>query len=327
MHHRNIMAVSEGSKPRLDTPSHSLQPWAVKRLGWVLLVTVFPSGPLQGQAPDLALLWRVHGGALTTPAPLQTGPIGLFWNPAAVNSVPGLALGLEVLHTPDVVSMNSLLAGLTYRLGPRLSVGLSGGRISVSDLVRTSTSPESEQGDIQVYAQFVGGTVGGTIGPLAVGAEVRVHDVRLDTEKDDGLTLDVGVHVRPFAALTLAAASRFATIDVAGRATAAYTAAAEYRLASGRLWGGRAALLGRYGIELRGTGDLEHAVSAGLALADRLRVDVALLQANEYGSSAWQPVVGVEFRAGRYVVGAARGSGLNGVGATYRIGLNAGVLP
>ena len=73
--------------------------------------------------------------------------------------------------------------------------------------------------------------------------------------------------------------------------------------------------------------DLEHAVSAGLALADRLRVDVALLQANEYGSSAWQPVVGVEFRAGRYVVGAARGSGLNGVGATYRIGLNAGVLP
>ena len=86
-------------------------------------------------------------------------------------------------------------------------------------------------------------------------------------------------------------------------------------------------MLGRYGIELRGSGELEHMVSTGVGLADRLRVDVALLRADAYGSAAWQPVVGIELPIGRYVVGVARGSGLNGVGATYRIGLNVGVLP
>jgi hypothetical protein len=264
---------------------------------------------------------------LTAPAPLQAGPIGVFWNPAAVSSAAGLAFGLEVLQTPDVVSMSSVLGGVTYRVGRALSFGVSGGRISVGDLVRTTTSPESEQGDIPVYAQFVGGVVGTAVGPLAIGAEVRLHDARLDTERDNGLTLDVGVRARPVGGLTIGVASQFATPDFSATATAAYSAAGEYRLAAGRLWGGRLAVLGRYGLELRGSGALEHMVSAGVELAERLQVDVALLRADAYGSAAWQPVVGVELQIGRYLVGVARGSGLNGVGATYRVGLNVGVLP
>jgi hypothetical protein len=327
MHHCNIMVVQGASKRRLDTLPRCPQPSAVKRLGWTLLAAQLAAAPLRAQAPDLTLLWRVSGGVLTTPAPLQSGPIGVFWNPAAVQSVPGLALGLEVMHTPDVVSMSSLLAGVTYQVGRHLGVGVSAGRVSIGDLVRTSTSPGSDEGDIPVYAQFVGVAAGTTVGPLGVGAEVRLHDVRLDADGNHGLTADVGFHLRPIAGLTIAAASQFATLDLAGRATAAYSAAAEYRLAAGHALGGRAAVLGRYGIELRGNGDVEHVLSTGLALRDLLRVDVALLRAEGYGTAAWQPVVGVELRAGRYLVGVARGSGLNGVGATYRIDLNAGVLP
>lgn len=321
------MAVQGGSKRRLDTPPRCPQPSAVKRLGWAILGVPLAAGPLAAQAPELALLWRVNGSVLTAPAPLQPGPIGVFWNPAAVQSVPGLALGLEVVHTPDVVSMSSLLAGVTYQVGSHLGVGISAGRISVSDLVRTSTSPGSEEGSIPVYAQFAGVAAGTAVGPVAVGAELRLHDVRLDTDNDHGLTADVGLQLRPIAGLTIGAASQFATLNLAGGATAAYSAAAEYRVGAGHALGGRAALLGRYGIELRANGDVEHFLSTGLALGDRLRVDVAMQRADGYGTGAWQPVVGVEFRAGRYLVGVARGSGMNGVGATYRIGLNAGVLP
>jgi hypothetical protein len=297
------------------------------RPGWVVFALPLAAAPLRAQAPDLALLWRVSGTVLTTPAPLQQGPIGVFWNPAAVHGAPGLALGLEVMHTPDVVSMSSLLGGVTYQLGRYLAFGLSAGRVSVGDLVRTSTSPASEEGSIPVYAQFVGAVAGTGVGPLTVGAELRLHDVRLDTEDDQGVTVDLGFQLYPVAGLTLAAASQFATLDLAGGATAAYSAAAEYRVRAGRALGGRAAVLGRYGVEIRANGDIEHLVSAGLGLGERLLVDVAVLRADGYGTAAWQPVVGVEFRAGRYRVGVARGSGMNGVGATYRIGLNAGVLP
>ena len=321
------MAVQGGGKQRLDTPLGYRQPSAVKRLGLVLLTALALAPPLGAQAPDLTLLWRVSGGVLTTPAALQQGPIGVFWNPAAVHGTPGLGLGLEVMHTPDVVSMSSLLGGVTYQIGHYLGVGLCGGRVSVGDLVRTSTSPESEQGDIPVYAQFVGAAAGTAVGPLSVGAELRVHDVRLDADAEQSLTVDVGVRVRPTANLTLAAASQFATLDLSGDPAAAYSAAAEYRVRPGSALGGRALVLGRYGIEVRGNGDVEHLVSAGLGLGDRLRVDLAMLRADGYGTAAWEPVIGVEFRAGRYRVGVARGSGLNGVGATYRIGLNAGVLP
>jgi hypothetical protein len=322
------MAVQGASKPRLDTSLGCRQPSAVQPLGRAAFVALLlPAAPLSGQAPDLTLLWRVNGGVLTTPAPLQAGPIGVFWNPAAVGSTPGLAFGLEVLQTPDVVSMSSVLGGVTYRVGRALSLGVSAGRISVGDLVRTTTSPESEQGSIPVYTQFLGAAVGTAVGPLALGAQLRVHDARLDTQKDDGVTLDVGVQARPLSGLTIAVASQFATPAFAATATAAYSAAAEYRIAAGRLWGGRVAVLGRYGVELRGSGELEHMASAGVGLADRLRVDVALLRADAYGSATWQPVVGVELQIGRYVVGVARGNGLNGVGATYRISLNVGVLP
>jgi hypothetical protein len=321
------MAVLGGSKRRLDTLAGCPQPSAVKRLGLVLLSASLAAPSLAAQAPDLVLLWRVSGMVLATPAPLQRGPTGLFWNPAAVHGAPGLALGLEVMHTPDVVSMSSVLGGLTYQVGRHLGIGLTAGRVSVGDLVRTSTSPESEEGTIPVYAQFLGAAAGTAVGPLALGAEVRLHDVRLDTESDHALTVDAGLQFSPIEGLTLGAASQFATLTLTNRVTAAYSAAAEYRVRAGRALGGQAAVLGRYGIELRANGDVEHLLGAGLALGDRLQVDVAVLRADGYETAAWQPVVGVEFRAGRYRVGVARGSGLNGIGATYRIGLNAGLLP
>ena len=72
---------------------------------------------------------------------------------------------------------------------------------------------------------------------------------------------------------------------------------------------------------------LEHGLGLGLALADRLRADALVTRELAYGVAEWRPSVGVAFRVGRYALTAARASGLNGLGATYRIGLDVDVIP
>jgi hypothetical protein len=332
MHLVNLMAGEKASKRRLDTVREPLQPSTVKQVGAAVALALGVASPLAAQAPELALLWRVAGSTLAVPAPLERGPTAVFWNPAAVYEAAGLSAGLEVLHASDVVSLSGLLGAVAYRLGDVASIGISGGRMSVANLVRTTTSPVSEEGDIPVYAQFVGVGAGTGIGPLTAGAQVRFHDTRLDTRAENGVTVDVGVHVRPTSALTIGAASQFGYVDLAGRATTGYFGAAEYRAVAGPVWGAPAFIIGRYGVEVRNSGvpghvDVEHVVSAGLSLAARLRVDLALRRESAYGAGEWRPVLGISFRAGRYLVAVARGNGLNDVGATYRIGLSAGASP
>jgi hypothetical protein len=71
---------------------------------------------------------------------------------------------------------------------------------------------------------------------------------------------------------------------------------------------------------------LEHTAGVGLELDQHFRVDVAVAREVGYAEADWRPVLGVWFNVGRYVVSAARASGLGGLGATYRIGLDVDVL-
>ena len=323
----NLMAAQGGSKLRLDTLPCGPQASAVKRVAFPLAVLLGTAAPAAGQAPEWAVLWRVAASTLPAPAPLGTGPTNIFWNPAAVHDLPGLSAGLEVLHTPDVVSLSGTVGAVAYRISRRVSAGVVGGRLGVSDLVRTTTSPVSEGSEIQAYTQFIGGAIGGGGARLAGGVLLLVHDARLDQRNEGGVTVDLGVRGRPADALTFAAATHLAAIPIEQRATTEYFLGAEYRVGSPHLWGSRGRILARYGVSLRADGPLEHHLGGGLALADRLRVDLGFLREAGYGGGAWRPVLGVTFRAGRYVVGVARSTGMNDVGAAYRIGLNAGLLP
>ena len=44
-----------------------------------------------------------------------------------------------------------------------------------------------------------------------------------------------------------------------------------------------------------------------------------------FTSGAWRPGVSFSLRIGRYTIGAARGSGVNGVDGTYRVGMTVGL--
>ncbi len=324
----NIMAPERPSKRRLDTLTGTRQPTAVKSLWFSLGVGAVVTAPLYGQAPDLADLWRVAAATLGRPAAVQEGPTGVFWNPSAAIGRARIAAGAEVLQTEDVVSLSAILAGVTVRVSPRFAAGFLAGRVSINELTRTTTSPTSEAGEILVYEQFAGATVATLLGPARLGLTVRAHESRFDFRSESGLTVDIGGRIVLAPRLTLAGASRFATPDLASHQATDYYAAAEYQVRTATVWGSNALVFGRYGFAYRPAGaGFEHTVSGGIALQDRLRVDLGWTREQGFGTTSWRPVAALAFRAGRYRVSLARGSGLNGVGGVFRIGLGADIVP
>jgi hypothetical protein len=294
--------------------------------GLIVTLLCLPS-PVVAQAPAWADLWRVAAGTLSQPAALAAGPSAAFWNPAAVTTERGLAAGVDVVQTPDAANVSGMLLGATLRLPMGLSVGAIAGRLAVGDLVRTSTSPVADGADIQVFSQFVGASAGARVGPVAVGGSLLLHHARLDTSDEGGATVDVGVRITPLAGLVLAAATHLGEPVATGGAASGYVLGVEYAFPTRRFVGAPARTLLRYGLTLREAGGTEHLGSGGLLIAERLLVDLGVLWSSGYGSSAWEPVLGLAFRAGAYRVGIARGGGASGIGAAYRITLGFGGGP
>ncbi|MDH4045277.1 MAG: hypothetical protein OEY20_01270 [Gemmatimonadota bacterium] len=285
----------------------------------LLALLILAPHPTVAQAPAWADLWRVAEGALVRPAALGDGPTAVFWNPAATVSQRRASFAVDVYQTPDVVNVSAVLLGATLALGRQVGVGLVAGRASVGDLVRTSTSPIGEGADIPVYAQFAGAAIGGRVGPLEGGVTTLLHDTRLDARDAGGITVDLGVRVRPFTGLVIGVATHLGEPIATGGAASEYLGGAEYAAGIPPVFGLAAELHVRYGFTAREAGSADHLGSAGLLLADRLLIEAGALRAGGYGAGAWQPLLGIAFKAGPFRVGIARGAGASDIGATYRI--------
>jgi hypothetical protein len=285
----------------------------------LLALLLVGSRPILAQAPAWADLWRVAEGTLVKPAALVDGPTGVFWNPAATISQRSASFAVDVYQTPDVVNVTAVLLGATLGLGRQAGVGLLAGRASVGDLVRTSTSPIGEGAEIPVYAQFVGAALAGRAGPVEAGATALLHDTRLDTRDEGGVTIDLGIRVRPIRGLVIGMATHLGEPAATNGAASEYLGGVQYGAGIPPVFGVPAALQLRYGFTGRVTGSSEHLGSAALLLADRLLVEAGVLWSGGYGTGAWQPLLGVAFQAGPFRVGIARGAGASDVGATYRI--------
>jgi hypothetical protein len=280
--------------------------------------------PLSAQAPASADLWRLSAASLAGPAALEAGATAAFWNPAAAGSDVRLRAGVQVLETPEVLSISGLLGGVNYQLSPTLATQLLVGRMGATDLIRTTTSPTSEPGVIPYYEEVFGLGAAFHHGGLSAGALLAGHDARVDAERTGGLTLDAGVRLA-LPRFVLAAATHFFPVDGADRRVTDYYAAAEYHLVTLRVWGAPGRILLRYGLSTGERTGPEHGGGVGLALMDRFRLDANLVRERGYADAAWRPTIGVRFRVGRYAIGAARATGLNGIGASYRVGLDVDV--
>jgi hypothetical protein len=287
---------------------------------------LFPSAA-RAQAPAWADLWRVAEGTLVRPAALADGPTGAFWNPAGVLTANGPAFAADVYQTPDVVNVSSVLLGAAVGFARRAAVGVLAGRASVGDLVRTSTSPIVDGPEIPVYAQFAGAVAGGRIGPVEGGASLLFHDARLDALGEGGVTLDVGVRVRPLRGLAIGAATHLGEPLATDGAASGYLGGVEYAFGIPPVIGLASRLQLRYGFATRERAGADHVGSIGLLLAERLLIDAGAHWTGGYGMGSWQPVVGVAFQAGPFRVGIARGSGASDIGATYQITLGVNGAP
>ncbi|UCF40792.1 MAG: hypothetical protein JSW43_00140 [Gemmatimonadota bacterium] len=265
--------------------------------------------------------------SLSTPAALETGVTAAFWNPAAPVRDASLAAGVQVVQTPEALKMGGVLVGADKALGAGWRVGLLYGRIDVRDLVRTTTSPSSEDGSIPVYEQLLGLRTSYRRGALAVGAMLEMHDARFDTERDGGLTLDAGFRLQLHRRITVAAASHFFPFDFSTTdGTDLYVGIEAVPVESAGIAGTSTLLALRYGTTYRASGDLEHTLAGGVLINRQVRVDFAATSESAYGERAWRLGLGLGVQIGRYVISVARGSGLNDIGATYRVGLDVDIL-
>ena len=119
----------------------------------------------------------------------------------------------------------------------------------------------------------------------------------------------------------------FFPIDFSGRESTDYYAGVQYEIVRGTLSGElHTAVVGRYGLVYRAADVVEHALNAGVTVNGLVTVDMGVVREAAYGASVWRPIVGLDIRIGRYALRLARSNGLNDLGATYRIGLDAVVL-
>jgi hypothetical protein len=321
------MALQGGSKQTLDTPKVDVQPSPMRMSIAPICGLLLLPGAARAQAPAWADLWRVAEGTLVRPAALAEGPTGTFWNPAAVVSANGPAFGVDVYQTPDIVNVSSVLLAAGLGLWRRAGVGVLAGRADVGDLVRTSTSPIVDGPEIPVYAQFAGAVAGGRIGPFEGGATLLFHDARLDALGAGGVTLDVGIRLRPLRGLAIGAATHLGEPVATTGAASEYLAGIEYDFGIPPVIGLSSRLQLRYGFATRERASADHVGSVGLLLAERLLIDAGVQWTGGYGIGSWQPVLGVAYQAGPFRVGIARGSGASDIGATYRITLGVNGAP
>jgi hypothetical protein len=283
--------------------------------------------PLAAQAPAWADLWRVANGTLARPGALADLPTGAFWNPTAIVGSPGPRGAIDAFQTAEVVNVRGVLLGAGYGIEDRIGLGLLAGRMSVGDLIRTTSSPVSVEGEIPVYSQFFGVAAAARVGPLHAGAGLQVHDAQLDGLEEGGVTLDVGLRAAPLPGLILGAATHLGNPLFSNGPATEYLLGAEYGFPIAPVFGLESRLHGRYGATIREVGASEHLGTAGLLLGRRLMIDAGVIWAGGYGTGAWQPVLGLAFRAGAYRVGIARGNGAGGTGGAYRLTLAVGEPP
>src|SRR2546425_1189718 len=199
-----------------------------------LLLGVLAPAALLGQEGAGAELWRLAATTLAQPPALATGGAAGFWNPAQPATGERAAFGLEVVNTSSAVGASGVLFTARARVSPVGRVGIVYGRMSISDLVPTSLSPDPDGGTIPFYTQTVGASWSATRG--------------------------------------------FTQDDQFG---------------------------------------------AGFALGDLFATDLLLVREGSYSGARWRFVAGLGLVIGRYRLTLAENPGVAGVGASYRMGVEA----
>src|SRR5437660_1207294 len=222
-----------------------------RHLRWVLLAIPVS---LAGQEAAGTQLWRVAAATLPIPTALATGGAGAFWNPAQLIDSARVRLSIEGIQTPATVGATGVLATAIVRIDRAVRVGLVYGHMGLGGLVRTSYSPDEDEGSIPYYTEALAGVWSGTFRSTTVGAALGYHEVRLDQVVRNRITFDVGASQRINDVLRVAAATHFFSHFQTNHPAQDLYGAVDFRFFRGPLWDGGpvANLRARYGVALDG---------------------------------------------------------------------------
>jgi hypothetical protein len=198
--------------------------------------------------------------------------------------------------------------------------------MQVTDLVRTSTSPEPSAGSIPYYTQVVGLNWNRRLNATTLGATVGFHQHHFDQSERNGWTLDIGARYAMGDLLRFAAATHL--LGATGTATAHDV----YGGVGLRVWrapqnpGSRrrpSTMELRYGIAFGHDSAVDHMVGVGLDM-NVLALDFMLAREAGFTEDGWRPIGGIRIELGKYRLTVARDAGLGEVGSAYRVGLEVG---
>src|SRR5437660_3185339 len=293
-----------------------------RHLRWVLLAIPVS---LAGQEAAGTQLWRVAAATLPIPTALATGGAGAFWNPAQLIDSARVRLSIDGIQTPATVGATGVLATATVRIDRAGRVGLVYGHMGLGGLVRTSYSPDEDEGSIPYYTEALAGVWSGTFRSTTVGAALGYHEVRLDQVVRNRITFDVGASQRINDVLRVAAATHFFSHFQTNHPAQDLYGAVDFRFFRGPLWDGGpvANLRARYGVTLGHGFGADHSLGAGIDFGDPFSFDLLVARDGGYSDGGWRGVAGVRVTIGRYHITFARDGGTNGVGSAFRVGLEA----
>ncbi len=169
----------------------------MSRLIFVALASlVVTSATAAQQVPGRDLLDFPLGLLAEAPA-LSTQMASGLWNPAtsALTGNRTLDFGLAGLTTPQEQGVRLEMAGIAYRIRPRLTASLSFAQASVADILRTDTDPQSLGGEIPYGTTLVSAGLSAARGGTSVGVAARYRWGALDTDRSGVPSVDAGAVV------------------------------------------------------------------------------------------------------------------------------------
>jgi len=293
----------------------------MKRMLFVLLT--WPACLASAQTVPGADLMRFPIGYLDRPAALRSDLGADLGNPANVSFIDSARarLGVAAIQTPSDQGVSAHLLAMSVSLRGQLAAGLTVARITVDDLFRTDTDPQTFGRQIPYGTTMYSATIARrNAGNFSAGLAARYRRGELDNERSGAFGLDAGL-----------LAEHMSVRDAsAGLATFLFRPGGDKDEPPTVNVAVDARALGR---------DEKHQVRAGLAVSiiDRARRErflfgsarygiwegrAGIARADAFGVQEWRGRLGFLLRYGRYVVGFAREENGAGLSPNYQFTLN-----
>jgi len=229
-------------------------------------------------------------------------------------------LAVGTMSAPVDLAVTAQLATVAgrWRDGTTVAVGIT--HASVNDLLRTDSDPQSIGDEIQYSTTLVSLMAARPLGPVTLGAALRVRGGRLDNIARRAVSMDVGVISRELGPRDVRlAASTF----LASAFSSAHERAQLLTAVDARLVGTDSLRTSRIGASYTaGDGLTRETFGYAAARWARLEGRIGAARTEAFGHTNWRGRLGVAFHHRGYVIGVAREEGAGNLSATYQFTLS-----